>query len=235
MNWLFICGGQSTGASASASFLLMNIPDWFPLGWTGFIFLLSKGLSRVFSSTAFQKHQFFMFSFLYDSTLISVHDYWNNHSFDYTDICQQKWCLCISLLSWWIIGSCSLSQHPFFLFIQRCLLDVLSWVISSPFISEKLCTSRCVGKTIFPSLIRLYFVGQAVLRVGTIYYWVLLLFFVDRSWAFSGPLEYGQIPLKLYMGFHWRYALWVMTFIIIWIICLISGIVHARRVAGQPV
>ena len=141
----------------------------------------------------------------------------------------------ITLLSWWIIGSCSLSQHPFFLFIQRCLLDVLSWVISSPFISEKLCTSRCVGKTIFPSLIRLYFVGQAVLSVGTIYYWVLLLFFVDRSWAFSGPLEYGQIPLKLYMGFHWQYALWVMTFIIIWIICLISGIVHARRVAGQPV
>ena len=171
---------------------------------------------------------------LYGSTLMSVHDYWNNHSFDYTDICQQS-DVCISHLSWWIIGSCSLSQHPSFLFIQRCLLYVLFWVIFSPFISEKLCTSRCVGKTIFPSLIRLYFIGQAVLRVGIIYSWVLLLFFVDRSWAFSGPPEYGQNPLKLYMGFHWWHALWVMTSIIIWIICLISGILHARILAAQPV
>ena len=56
---LFTSGGQSTGASASASVLPMNIQDWFPLGWTGWISLLSKGLSRVFSSTAVQKHQFF--------------------------------------------------------------------------------------------------------------------------------------------------------------------------------
>ena len=50
-------GGQSTGASASV--LPMNIQDWFPLGWTGWISLLSKGLSGVFSSTTVQKHQFF--------------------------------------------------------------------------------------------------------------------------------------------------------------------------------
>ena len=53
-------GGQSTGASASASVLPMNIPDWFPLGFTGLISLLSKGLSRVSSSTTVQKHQFFI-------------------------------------------------------------------------------------------------------------------------------------------------------------------------------
>ena len=55
----FISGGQSVGASASASILSMNIEDWFHLGWTGCISLQSKGLSRVFSNTAVQKHQFF--------------------------------------------------------------------------------------------------------------------------------------------------------------------------------
>ena len=55
----FTSGGQSIGVSASASVLLMNIQDWFPLGWTGWISLLSKGLSRVFSNTTVQKHQFF--------------------------------------------------------------------------------------------------------------------------------------------------------------------------------
>ena len=59
MSWFFISGGQSTGVSASASVLPMNIQDWFPLGLTGLICLLSKGVSRVFSSTTIQKHQFF--------------------------------------------------------------------------------------------------------------------------------------------------------------------------------
>ena len=52
-------GGQSTGASASASVLPMNIQDWFPLGWIGLISLQSKGLARVFFNTTIQKHQFF--------------------------------------------------------------------------------------------------------------------------------------------------------------------------------
>ena len=55
----FISGGQSIGVSASASVLPMNIQDWFPLGWTHWISLQSKGLSRVFSNTTVQKHQFF--------------------------------------------------------------------------------------------------------------------------------------------------------------------------------
>ena len=57
---LFTSGGQSIRASASTSVLSMNIQDWFPLGWTVWISLLSKGLSRVFSSTTVQKHQFFV-------------------------------------------------------------------------------------------------------------------------------------------------------------------------------
>ena len=55
----FPLGGQITGVSASASALPMNSRDWFPLGWTGLISLQSKGLSRVFSNTTVQKHQFF--------------------------------------------------------------------------------------------------------------------------------------------------------------------------------
>ena len=84
----FASSGQSVGASASASILAMNIQDWFPLGWTGWISLLSKGLSRVSSNTTVQKHQFFGTHFLYSPTLTSIYDYWKNHS--YTDLCRQS-------------------------------------------------------------------------------------------------------------------------------------------------
>ena len=59
MSQFFESGGQSIGVSASASVLPMNTQDWSPLGWTGWISLQSKGLSRVFSNTTVQKHQFF--------------------------------------------------------------------------------------------------------------------------------------------------------------------------------
>ena len=56
---LFASGGQNIGVSISTSVLPMNTQDWFPLGWTGWISLQPKGLSRVFSNTTVQKHQFF--------------------------------------------------------------------------------------------------------------------------------------------------------------------------------
>ena len=59
MSQLFTWGGQNFGVSASTSVLPMNTQDWSPLGWTGWISLQSKGLSRVFSNTRVQKHQFF--------------------------------------------------------------------------------------------------------------------------------------------------------------------------------
>ena len=59
MSQHFAWGGQSTGVSASTSVFPMNTQDWSPLGWTGWISLQSKGLSRVFSKTLVQKHQFF--------------------------------------------------------------------------------------------------------------------------------------------------------------------------------
>ena len=72
---------SSGGISASASVLPVNIQDWFPLGWTGWISLLSKGLSRVFNTTV-QKHHSLAHNFLYSPTLTSIYDYWKNHSFD---------------------------------------------------------------------------------------------------------------------------------------------------------
>ena len=86
MKQLFMSGGQIIGASASASILPMNIKGWFPLGLTGLISLLSKELSRVFSSTTIQTLSFHKEG----TTFISVLDYWKNHSFDYTDLCQQN-------------------------------------------------------------------------------------------------------------------------------------------------
>ena len=78
------------GASASASVLPMSIQDWSPLGLTGLISLLSKGLWRVFSSTTVRKHQFFKAQPSLWPNSHWVHDYWKDHSFDYTDLCQQS-------------------------------------------------------------------------------------------------------------------------------------------------
>ena len=77
MSQFFASGGQSIGVSASASVLPMNIHDWFPLGWTGWISLLSKGLSRVFSNTIVQTSTlrcsaFFMVQLLHPSTHSSI-------------------------------------------------------------------------------------------------------------------------------------------------------------------
>ena len=84
----FASGGQSIRASASV--LPMNIQDWFLLGMTGLIFLQSEGLSRVFSNIQFKIFHSLVLSFLSGPTLTSIHDYWKNHRFDYTDLCQQS-------------------------------------------------------------------------------------------------------------------------------------------------
>ena len=90
MSRLFASGGQSIGASASASILPMNIQDWFPLGLTGLISLHSKGISRVISNITFKSIHSSALSFPYGPTLTSTHDYWKNHSFDSVDICCQS-------------------------------------------------------------------------------------------------------------------------------------------------
>ena len=92
MSQFFTSGGQGIGVSASASVLSMNIQDWFPLGWTGWISLQSKGLSRVFSNTTVKKHQFF----------IAQLSLWSN-SCMVSEISQkQKNKFYIMPLIWWI-------------------------------------------------------------------------------------------------------------------------------------
>ena len=92
MSQLLETGSQSIGTSASASVLSMTIQGWFPLGLIGLISLLSNGLSRVFSISTVWDHQVFCTQPSLWPNLTSIHDYWKNHSFDYTDLCQQ--CLC---------------------------------------------------------------------------------------------------------------------------------------------
>ena len=89
----FAPSGQTTGASASASVFLMNIQGWFPLELTGLTSLLSKGLSRVFSSTTVQSINSSALSLLYGQILISVHDYWKDP---------------IALTTWTFVGPCFL-------------------------------------------------------------------------------------------------------------------------------
>ena len=80
---IFTLGGPSIGVSASASVLRMNIQGWFPLGWTGWISLQSKGLSKESPPTPqFKSMNSLVLSFIYSPTLTSIHDYWEYHSFD---------------------------------------------------------------------------------------------------------------------------------------------------------
>ena len=87
MSQLFSSGAQSIGVSTSTSVPPVNTQDWSPLGWTGWISLQTKGLSRVFSNTTVQT---LALSFLYSPTLTSIHDHWKNHNLDKTDLCWQS-------------------------------------------------------------------------------------------------------------------------------------------------
>ena len=97
----FTSDGQNIGVSASTSVLPMNTQDWFPLGWTGWISLQSKGFSRVFSTPQFKSINSLALSFLCSLTLTSIHDHWKNHSLDYMDIYwQSNLCFLICYLDW---------------------------------------------------------------------------------------------------------------------------------------
>ena len=82
MSQFFTSGGQSIGVSASASVLPMNIQDWFPLGWTGWISYSPRDSQESSPTPKLKSINFLVLSFLYSPTLTSIHDYWKNHSFD---------------------------------------------------------------------------------------------------------------------------------------------------------
>ena len=85
MSQFFTSGGQSIGVSASTAVLPMDTQNWSPLGWTGWISLQSKGLSRVFSNTTVKTINYSVLSFLYSLTLTFIYDYWKNHNSNYMD------------------------------------------------------------------------------------------------------------------------------------------------------
>ena len=90
MSQLFMLDDQNTGVSASASVPLKSVQSWSPLRLTGLI-LLSKGLSRVFSSNTVWRHQFFgSLCLLYGPGLSIICDNWENHNLDYMDLCWQS-------------------------------------------------------------------------------------------------------------------------------------------------
>ena len=121
MSQLFASGGQSIGASLSASILLMSTQVWFPLRLTGLICLLSKGLSRVFSSIIVWKHQFFGALLVYGPALITIHNYWKDHSLCIQTFVSKVMSLFFNTLSRFVIA---------FLLRSNCLL--ISWLQSPP-------------------------------------------------------------------------------------------------------
>ena len=121
----FMSGGQIIGASASASVLPKNIQDWFPLGWTGWISLQSKGLSRIFSNTSVQKHQFF-------GTHLSL---WSNSFFYFpTSMHTQSQSLCLSIIEviHIEITSVSLWSSSFSKCWGRTKLSLVSFIAAYP-------------------------------------------------------------------------------------------------------
>ena len=90
MSRLFASGGQSIGASASASVLPMNIQGWFPLGLTGLISLQSRDSQESSPTPQFKSINSSVLNLLYGPTLTSIHDYGKTHSFNYTDFCWQS-------------------------------------------------------------------------------------------------------------------------------------------------
>ena len=119
MSQLFASGGQSIGVSASTSVLAMNTQDSSPLGWPGLISSQSKGLSRVFSNTTVQKHQFFALSFLYTPTFTSIHDHWKAIALTRWTFVDKVMSLLFNMLSSLVIT---------FLSRKKCLL--ISWLQS---------------------------------------------------------------------------------------------------------
>ena len=117
MNQFFASGCQSTETSASASVLPMNIQNWFSLGLTGLIPCSPRDSQEYSITLQLKSINSSGFSFLYGPTLTSIHDHWTNHSFDYTDLCQQSMSLLFSTLSRFVIV---------FLPRSKCLL--ISWL-----------------------------------------------------------------------------------------------------------
>ena len=130
MSQFFTSGGQRIRVLASPSVLPMNTQNWSPLGWTGWISLQSKGLSRVFSNNTVQKHQSLVLSFLYTPTLTSIHDHWKN----------------LPLTTWTFVGKVmsllfNMLSRLVIIFLPRSKRLLISWLISREALNPFMVTS----------------------------------------------------------------------------------------------
>ena len=130
MSQLFASGGQSIGASVSASVLPVNFQNLFPLRWTGLISLLSKGLSTVFSNTTVQKHQFFGTLPSLWSNSHSIHDYWKNHSLTIWTFVGKVISLLFNMLSRFVMAFLSKSKHVLISCLQT--IEILQLIEDKP-------------------------------------------------------------------------------------------------------
>ena len=139
MSWLFPLGGQSIGASASASVLPMNIQVWFPLFWLIWSPCSPRDSQESSPTPRFESINSSMLSLLYGPTLIVINDYWKNHSFDYMSkrlyVRDKVMSLLFNMLSGFVIA---------FLPRSKCLL--ISWLksLSSVFLEPKKIKSATV-------------------------------------------------------------------------------------------
>ena len=159
MSQFFDSRGQSIRVSASASVLPMHIQDWFPLGWSGLISLQSKGLSRVFSNTTVQKHEFFGAQVSWGPTLKFLHDYMTTgETIDLTrqTLVSKVLSLLFNMLSRLVIA---------FLPRSKCLL--ISWLQSpSTLVLEPLQKIKSLTVSIvFPSICYEVMVPEAMILV----------------------------------------------------------------------
>ena len=108
---LFESGGQSIGASASASFLPKSIQGWFPLRLTDLISLLSRGPSESSPTLQFESINSLALCLFYCLVLTSIHDSWKDHSFDYKDLCQQVMSLLFNMPSRFVMAFFPRGRH----------------------------------------------------------------------------------------------------------------------------
>ena len=153
MSQLFASGGQSIGVSASTSVLSMNTQDWSPLGWTGWISLQSKGLSRVFSNSTVQRHQFFGAQLFFIVQLISMqfmgsqrvgHDWTTSLSFFLSLLYPQcfKQYLTHSICSvyiWYTLNNL-MNKYGIWFFLSK----YTTWSFNSASLTEIPCVALCV-------------------------------------------------------------------------------------------
>ena len=117
MSQLFASGGQSTGASASASVLPMNVQGRFPLELTGLILAVPGTLKHILQHHSSKTSIVLVLSLLYGPVLTSIHDYWENHRFDYTDLCRQSYVSAFNTLSRFVVA-----------FLPRSKNLLISWL-----------------------------------------------------------------------------------------------------------